>query len=99
MSGRPQHFDGSSVAAARRRLRAHGLRIPLDQLEGGFDSLTTEGAVIAYDESLLAVSAIIERRDISWTQLLYALAGSEHPRETLAGFRIDYADLERSFAP
>ena len=96
--GLAQHFDGSAVAAARQRLRAHGRRIPLDQLEGGFDKLTTEGAVVAYDESLLAVNAILERRDISWTQLLYALAASKDSRETLAGFGIDYAELEASFA-
>jgi hypothetical protein len=46
----------------------------------------------------VAVRAILERRDISWTQLLYALAASERPRETLAGFGIDYAELEASFA-
>jgi tetratricopeptide (TPR) repeat protein len=97
--GLAQHFDGSPVAAARRRLGAHTVRIPLNALEGGFDSLPTEGAVIAYDESLLAVSAILERRDISWTQLLYALAGSKSPGETLAGFGIGYTDLEKSFAP
>jgi tetratricopeptide (TPR) repeat protein len=96
--GLAQHFDGSAVAAARGRLRAHRLRIPLEQLEGGFDTLPIEGAVIAYDESLLAVTAILERHDVSWTQLLYALAGGKHPRETLAGFGIDYADLEASFS-
>jgi hypothetical protein len=96
--GLAQHFDGSSVVDARRRLHAHGQRIPLDQLERGFEGLTTDGAVVAYDESLVAVSAILERRDISWTQLLYALASSKNARETLSGFRIDYADLEASFA-
>ncbi len=97
--GLAQHFDGSSVAAARRRLRAHGRRLPLGELDRGFDRLTPASAVVAYDESLLAVGAILERRDLTWTQLLYALAGSDHPRETLAGFGIDYTDLERSFAP
>jgi tetratricopeptide (TPR) repeat protein len=97
--GLAQHFDGSSIAAARRRLGAHRVRISLDQLEGTFEGLTTDGAVIAYDESLLAVSAIFERRNISWTQLLYALVGSKQPRETLAGLGIAYADLEKSFTP
>lgn len=97
--GLAQHFDGSPVEAARRRLGTRRARIPLQALEGGFDGLPTEGAVIAYDESLLAVSAILERRDISWTQLLYALAGNKQPGETLAGFGLAYADLEKSFAP
>ena len=73
------------------------MRIPLEQLERGFNGLTTAGAVIAYDESLVAVSAMLERRDISWTQLLYALADSGRPSETLRGYGIVYADLEASF--
>jgi hypothetical protein len=96
--GLAQHFDGSSVAAARRRLRAHGQRIPLEQLERGFHGLTAAGASVAYDESLVAVSAMLERRDISWTQLIYALAESERPSETLRGYGIVYADLEASFS-
>ena len=95
--GLAQHFDGSSVAAARRRLHQHGRRIPLEQLEGDFDSLTTAGVVVAYDESLVAVSAILERRDISWTQVLYGLAAGGSPRQTLTGFGIEYAELEASF--
>ena len=96
--GLAQYFDGASIDDARRRLRAHGRRIPLDQLDGGFGGLTAAGAVVAYDESLVAVHTILERRAVSWTQLLYALAASERPRETLAGFGIDYAELEASFA-
>jgi Flp pilus assembly protein TadD len=96
--GVAQYLDGSSVAAARRRLTAHGRRIPLDQLEEGFDSLPAGAAEVAYDESLVAVSTLVDRRDISWSQVLYALAGSERPRETLAGFRIDYRELEASFS-
>jgi hypothetical protein len=97
--GLAQHFDGSSVAAARRRLRAHTARIPLEQLERGFSGLTAAGAVVAYDESLLAVSAMSERRDVSWTQLLYALADSNNSSETMRGFGIVYADLQATFAP
>jgi hypothetical protein len=96
--GLAQHFDGSSVAAARRRLGSHTARIPLEQLDRGFNGLTSAGAVVAYDESLLAVGAMLERRDISWTQLLYALAESQRPSETLRGYGIVYADLVASFA-
>ena len=95
--GLAQHFEGADLQAARRRLRAHGRRIPLDQLERGFTGLTTAGAIVAYDESLAAVSTIIERGTVSWTQVLYALAESDRPRETLRGFGVDYTDLEASF--
>jgi tetratricopeptide (TPR) repeat protein len=95
--GLAQHFEGADVQAARRRLHALRRRIPLDQLERGFTGLTTAGAIVAYDESLAAVSTIIERGTVSWTQVLYALAESDRPRETLRGFGVDYADLEASF--
>jgi hypothetical protein len=96
--GLAQHFEGSDVQAARRRLRAHGRRIPLEQLERGFTGLTTAGAIVAYDESLVAVNAIIERGAVSWTQVLYALAESDRPRETLRGLGVDYADLEAALS-
>ena len=96
--GLAQHFDGTSIAAARKRLRLQRRRIPLEQLEGSFDNLTATDAVIAYDESLLAVSAIPERRrDMTWTQLLYGFANGGNPRQALGSFGIDYADLEASF--
>jgi tetratricopeptide (TPR) repeat protein len=96
--GLAQHFDGADAAAARRRLQALPRHIPLESLEHGFGGLTTTGAVVAYDESLVAVSALFQRPDISWTQLLYALADSDRPGETLRAFGISYADLETSFA-
>jgi len=92
--GLAQHFDGADVEAARRRLRMHGQRIPLAQLERGFFQLTAAGASIAYDESLIAVNEIVSRANISWTQVLYALADSQNARETLRAYGIDYADLE-----
>ena len=96
--GLAQHFEGADVQAARRRLLAHGQRIPLEQLDRSFAGLTTAGALIAYDESLVAVNAMLGRTNISWTQLLYALGDSDHPSETLRGFGIAYAELEASYA-
>jgi tetratricopeptide (TPR) repeat protein len=96
--GLAQHFEGADAQAARRRLRALGRGIPLEQLEGSFANLTSAGAVVAYDESLVAVNAIIERANVSWTQVLYALADSDRPGETLRGFGVAYADLEALFA-
>jgi tetratricopeptide (TPR) repeat protein len=96
--GLAQHFEGADAQAARRRLQALGRWIPLDQLEGSFTGLTTAGAVVAYDESLVAVNALMERPTFSWTQLLYACGDSAKPGETLRAFGIDYANLEKLFA-
>jgi Flp pilus assembly protein TadD len=95
--GLAQHFDGADAQAARRRLQALPKHIPLDQLERSFRGLTTAGAIVAYDESLVAVNAIIERATVSWTQLLYALAQSDRPGETLRGFGVSYPELEAQF--
>jgi tetratricopeptide (TPR) repeat protein len=97
--GLAQHFEGANVQAAKRRMSAFRQRIPLNKLESTFNGLNAAGAVLAYDESLLAVEAIIARARISWSQVLNALADSDNPAETLRGFGISYADLEATFAP
>jgi hypothetical protein len=97
--GLAQYFEGADVRASRRRLQAHGRRLPLDQLEGSFTGLTPAGALVAYDESLVAVHTLIERSTVSWTQVLSALAESRRPGETLRGFGVHYGELEAAFAP
>jgi tetratricopeptide (TPR) repeat protein len=96
--GLAQYFEGADAQAAKRRLHTYKRHIPLADLEGGFAGLTTTGAIVAYDESLVAVDAIITRANVSWTQILYALAESDRPGETLRGFGVNYADLEALFS-
>ena len=96
--GLAQHFEGGDPQAARRRMKAHGRRLPLEQLEHTFSGLNAAGAQVAYDESLLAVSAILQRSRVSWTQLLNALAGSDRVDDVLGSFGFAYADLEATFA-
>lgn len=96
--GLAQHFEGEDPRAARRRLRAHGHRLPLEQLERGFAGLTAAGALVAYDESLLAVNVMLERSRVTWAQLLHALAQSDRVDETLRGYGFAYSDLEAAFA-
>ena len=95
--GLAQHFEGADVQAAKRRLLAHGRRVPLDKLEGSFGGLTTAAAIVAYDESLVAVDAILRRRNVSWTQLLYALAESDRASETMRALGAE-VDLEAALA-
>jgi len=95
--GLAQHFAGADAQAARRRLQALPRHIPLDQLERSFGGLTAAGANVAYDESLVAVNAIVERANVSWTQLLYALAKSDRPGDALRGFGVSYPELEALF--
>jgi len=96
--GLAQYFEGESAGAARKRLQAHGRRIPLDQLEGNFSGLTSAGALVAYDESLVAVDSLLKSPRFTWTQLLYALADADRVEDTLRGFGVAYADLDRALS-
>ena len=72
--GLAQYFEGASADAARRRMRVLGLTIPLKDLEHGFARLGSRSAVqAAYDESLLAVSVILEKPGFIWSRLLHEL--------------------------
>jgi tetratricopeptide (TPR) repeat protein len=92
--GLAQHFEGADPEAARRRLKAHGQRIPLQHLEGSFTPLSADAAQVAYDESLVAVTVMLQRSGFTWTQLLNALAGAPRADDVLRGFGVGYADLD-----
>lgn len=96
--GLAQHFEGRDPAAARRRLRATGRSIPLAGLEQSFTRLSAGDAVIAYDQSLLAVQPMFDRAGFGWTRLLRALAASRHVEPTLDSFGLSYADLDLAIA-
>jgi len=92
--GLAQHFAGSDAQAARRRLQSRRQLISFELLEGGFQRLNTPAAVLAYDQSLLAVDAMAQNPHVNWSQLLYALAESGTPEQALQKFGVGYAKLE-----
>ena len=96
--GLAQYFEGDDVSAAKRRMEAVGGWIPLKALEGGFGRMNAAQAGVAYDESLLAVSVLLERPGFGWTRLLQDLAGGERFERVIERFGFSYADLERDFA-
>ena len=96
--GLAQHFDGSDVQAAAKRLKAHGRWVPLQRLERGFSHLTAAEAQIAYDESLLAVGVMLDRPGFGWIRLLHRLADGQSFSDAIVNFGFSYADLEAPFA-
>jgi hypothetical protein len=70
----------------------------LSLLERGFGRMTAAQAQVAYDESLLAVSAIFERIGFNWPALLHELSGSRSSERVLSSFGFPYSDLEAQFA-
>jgi tetratricopeptide (TPR) repeat protein len=95
--GLAQHLSGADVETARQRLQKERTIIALEDLEGSFTDLNGAEATIAYDESLVAVHTMAQRANLNWGQLLYALAQSDTPCNTLHDFGISCADLESEF--
>jgi tetratricopeptide (TPR) repeat protein len=95
--GLAQYFEGADREAARRRLAARRVVIPLSMLERGFGRMTEAQAQIAYDESLLAVSMIFDRIAFNWPALLHELAESRSSESVLSSFGFPYSDLEAQF--
>jgi tetratricopeptide (TPR) repeat protein len=92
--GLAQHFEGDDPAAARRRLKAVGVVIPLRHLEAGFTRLSAEQAMVAYDESLVVVDAILKRGRVDWNGLFGALGSSSRTEYTFDNFGLRYSELE-----
>src|SRR5207244_3820392 len=59
--GLAMYFEHENADAAKGRLRAARMLIPLSDLENGFDRLNEPEAALAYDESAVAVRALIAR--------------------------------------
>jgi tetratricopeptide (TPR) repeat protein len=95
--GLAQHFEGGDVQAARRRMRATPGSIPLRQLERGFSRLDSREAQMAYDESLLAATVMLDRPGFGWPALLSRLAGGQTFADAIPNFGLSYEDLEASF--
>jgi tetratricopeptide (TPR) repeat protein len=97
--GLAQYFEGASPDAARKRMKALGSSIPLKNLEGSFARLGSRVAVqAAYDESLLAVSVILDKPGFIWIRLLHEFEQNRSAEATIASFGWSYADLEAPFA-
>lgn len=95
--GLAQYFDGADPREAARRMKALGVSIPLKYLHRGFARLSAAQAQAAYDESLLAVSVMMDRPAFGWIRLLHRLAGGETFDEAIVNFGFSYADLEAPF--
>ena len=96
--GLAQYFEGANPDVARKRMKALGRSIPLKVLEQSFRRLNRADVQAAYDESLLAVSVILDRPGFIWTRLLHELEDSQASEATIKNFGWSYADLEAPFA-
>jgi tetratricopeptide (TPR) repeat protein len=96
--GLAQYFEGDDPAVALRRLKAVGQVVPLRYLEGSFSRLTAAQALVAYDESLVLVDAILRRPGFDWNGVFRALTDSPRTEYTLDNFGLRYSELEEEIA-
>jgi tetratricopeptide (TPR) repeat protein len=92
--GLAQYFEGDDPVAAQRRLQAVGVVIPLRYLEANFSRLTAVQAVVAYDQSLVVVDAILQHQRVEWNSLFSALSATSRTEYTLDSFGLRYSELE-----
>lgn len=95
--GLAQYFDGADPRGAAQRMKSLGVTIPLKYLHRGFARMSAAQAQVAYDESLLAVSVMMERPGFGWIRLLHRLGDGESFEDAIRNFGFSYADLEAPF--
>jgi tetratricopeptide (TPR) repeat protein len=97
--GVAQYFAGGDIQGARRRVRAQGSPVVLEDLERSFSTKTADEARLAYDASLAAASLVVERAGFGWGTFFSDLAeGEPCERALIRRFGLSYADLEAALA-
>jgi hypothetical protein len=92
--GLATYFEPADVPRAEQRWKASRTLIPLDALQDGFGRFDGHDARIAYDESVVAASVLLQHLGPNVVLLLQDLdRGNEFPQAlTRVGFK--YADFE-----
>jgi tetratricopeptide (TPR) repeat protein len=96
--GLATHLEPSSSRDALQRLRAARMFVPLEHLQHGFGGLTEPQARVAYDESHVAASVLLERLGVNMSLLLESLGRGQDMTAALGQFGLSYADFERDVA-
>jgi tetratricopeptide (TPR) repeat protein len=92
--GLAMYFEPRDISAAQKRVAASRVFIPLGELETSFTHLELQEATLAYDESLLAVQAVMKRIGTKIGVLLQDLGDGQTIDEAVQRFGFTYAALE-----
>ena len=95
--GLATYLEPGDVRAAVARLQRARV-VPLGDLQDGFSGLTAAQALVAYDESLVAVSVIAERLGPNLSLLLESLGRGQDMVSALAQFGVSVDDLDRAMS-
>ena len=89
------YFEGVEVARAQQRWRASGMLIPLDLLQDGFSRFDAGQARVAYDQSVVAASVLMQHLGPNMALLLDDLEQGNEFSQALPRFGLSYAAFER----
>jgi hypothetical protein len=96
--GLATYFEPADVSRAEQRLRTAGIVIPLRRLEDGFARFEEREAQVAYDQSLVAASVLVERLGPNLDVLLYDLDRGNEFSLALTRLGFAYPEFERELA-
>jgi len=93
--GLAMHFEGYDASAVERALASARMYVPLASLRTSFTRLSETQAAIAYAESLLATSVLMERIGPSGVgQLLQDLDGGQPVEQAVERFGFTFGEFE-----
>ena len=93
--GLAMHFEGYDATAVERALASARMYVPLASLRTSFTRLSETQAAIAYAESLLATSVLMERIGPSGVgQLLQDLDGGQPVEQAVERFGFTFGEFE-----
>jgi tetratricopeptide (TPR) repeat protein len=93
--GLAMYFEPRDAAEAETRLAGAHAFVPLAELESSFNQLNLEEATLAYDESLVAVRALIQRIGTGVGLLLQDLGEGQPIEQAIERFGFTYASFSR----
>jgi Tetratricopeptide repeat len=96
--GLATYFEGADVSRAEQRWRAFRTLIPLDLLQDGFTRFDEREARVAYDQSVVAASVLMDHLGPNVALLLHDLELGNEFSLALARVGFAYADFEGELA-
>jgi len=92
--GLATYFEPADVPRVEQRWRASRTFVPLSSLQDGFFRFNERDAQVAYDESVVAASLLMDRIGSHLALLLYDLDRGSEMSQALARLGFAYADFE-----
>ena len=92
--GLASYFEPRDPALAQRRMQSSGVVIPLSQLQEGFGRLNAAQALVAYDESLVAVDFLARLLGTRMAVLLQGMGNGRSFDQSMGQLGLQAADFE-----